>query len=417
MKIIIIGNVPLPDIAERLGKSTVYGGWLVAISNHLKLLPDKQLVYCFPQNRTMALIDKQINGIHYYGFYENMDDTNCYQEMVDNFTYIFQKELPDVVHIFGTEYAHALAVVKSQIDLDKVVVSVQGLTKIIADHYCTRIPESIANQIYIDGNGNKKSIRLEQEDFYYKAKNEREVFACIRNVEGRTEFDRAFTKLVNKNIRYFHCNRILRDSFYENKWEYEKCEKNTIFLSQASYPVKGLHIFLEALVYVKKYYSNIRVKIAGDNIVAASSDKCSPYGNYIKLLVEQYNLADNIVFLGSLNEKRMCEEYLKANMFVIPSVIENSPNSLVEAMILGVPCIAADVGGVAGMISHNSEGKVYRTDAPYMLAFYIMEYLENPKMAIDMGLAARKRVIKQYSPMSVMKDVISMYEMIGGHCE
>ena len=66
----------------------------------------------------------------------------------------------------------------------------------------------------------------------------------------------------------------------------------------------------------------------------------------------------------------MCEQYLKANVFVLPSAIENSPNSLGEAMMLGTPTVVSDVGGVKNMIDHEKEGYVYQPDASYMIAYY-----------------------------------------------
>ena len=77
---------------------------------------------------------------------------------------------------------------------------------------------------------------------------------------------------------------------------------------------------------------------------------------------------DAVTFLGSLSGKQMKENYLKANVFVLPSTIENSPNSLGEAMLLGLPCAAADVGGVTDMLESGSEGIVFQGTAPYMLS-------------------------------------------------
>ena len=89
------------------------------------------------------------------------------------------------------------------------------------------------------------------------------------------------------------------------------------------------------------------------------------------------DLERNVVFTGPLDEEKMCQRYLKSNVFVCPSSIENSPNSLGEAMVLGVPCVASDVGGVSDMLKHKEEGFVYQTDAPYMLAHYVCEIFEN----------------------------------------
>ncbi len=70
-------------------------------------------------------------------------------------------------------------------------------------------------------------------------------------------------------------------------------------------------------------------------------------------------MRSKIHFLGSLDAEKMKQAYLDANVFVLPSTIENSPNSLGEAMLLGVPCVAADVGGVTDLL-HAGEGFVPR---------------------------------------------------------
>ena len=86
---------------------------------------------------------------------------------------------------------------------------------------------------------------------------------------------------------------------------------------------------------------------------------------------KEYGLEQHIRYLGTLNEQDMCRQYLKANVFVSASSIENSSNSLSEAMILGVPCIASDAGGTISLFQHEHDGFLYQADAPYLLAYYI----------------------------------------------
>ena len=69
-----------------------------------------------------------------------------------------------------------------------------------------------------------------------------------------------------------------------------------------------------------------------------------------------------------MNEEQICARYLSANVFICPSSIENSPNSLGEAQLLGVPCIASYVGGIPDMIPNKQCGSVYRFDEVVMLA-------------------------------------------------
>ena len=88
-------------------------------------------------------------------------------------------------------------------------------------------------------------------------------------------------------------------------------------------------------------------------------------------LIKKYSLQNNIIFTGILNEKEMKQKFLESHIFVSSSAIENSPNSVGEAMVLGIPIISSYVGGVPDMIEHKKEGYLYQPDAPYMLAHYI----------------------------------------------
>ena len=117
-------------------------------------------------------------------------------------------------------------------------------------------------------------------------------------------------------------------------------------------------------------------------------------------------------FTGILYEKQMCERHLKSHVFVCPSSIENSPNSLGEAMILGVPCVASDVGGVADMLKHQEEGFVYQADAPYMLAHFVCEVFADDEIALQISVNARKHAMRTHDPEKNLKALLSIYEQI-----
>ena len=87
-------------------------------------------------------------------------------------------------------------------------------------------------------------------------------------------------------------------------------------------------------------------------------------------------------FTGSLREDQMIAEYLNAHLFICPSSIENSPNSLGEAQLLGVPVIASYVGGVPDMVTHGETGLLYRFEEVEMLAEGIRNLFMNMALAL-----------------------------------
>ena len=97
-----------------------------------------------------------------------------------------------------------------------------------------------------------------------------------------------------------------------------------------------------------------------------------------------------MIFSGNLNAAEMMHEYLLANVFVCPSSIENSSNSLGEAQILGVPCVASYVGGVPDMMT-GCEQNLYRFEDIEMLAYKICEIFDREGQQVNVSNIALER--------------------------
>ena len=105
---------------------------------------------------------------------------------------------------------------------------------------------------------------------------------------------------------------------------------------------------------------------------------------------------------------------LKANAFVLPSAIENSPNSLGEAMLMGVPSVASCVGGVQDLVKDRVDGFIYPYNEPYMMAHYVMQLFEDTDIATRMSEKARENAANVYSRAKNADDLISIYRDITG---
>ena len=95
-----------------------------------------------------------------------------------------------------------------------------------------------------------------------------------------------------------------------------------------------------------------------------------------------------------------------------PSIVENSPNSLAEAMILGVPCVATSAGGVPSLMRDGHEGLLCSPNDVYGLAGMICAIASEPALAARLGANARSRALRRHEPRVVAQATIDMYDSI-----
>jgi glycosyltransferase involved in cell wall biosynthesis len=422
MNILWVTNIALPEASLLMNeKPTPFGGWFVSASARLADEDSIELSIAFPKNglRTVQILKgKKIN---YYAFPLVSEKDVSFNKRNSYLEKILDETRPNVVHIFGTEYPHTLAMVNA-CQKEKVVISIQGLISIIQRHYMSGLPENVQKRFTLRDFIKQDNLNQQQKKFIKRGEFEIEALQKVKHIIGRTTWDRACTFQINPDAQYHFCNETLSDEFYKHIWDIGKCEKHSIFVSQGSYPIKGLHFMLEAMPLILKCFPDTKLYVGGQNITKTytlkEKLKISSYGKYIKELIGRYKLRKSVVFTGILDEKQMCERYLKSNVFVCTSSIENSPNSLGEAMILGVPCVASDVGGVADLLNHREEGFVYQTDAPYMLAHYVCEIFANDDLALQFSKKAREHAIKTHNKEENTKRMMEIYrEIIGQSIE
>ncbi len=436
MRVLWLCNIMLPLIAEKLHmEGSVKEGWISGILERFIQdggKSDVELGIAFPTGDALGSFQDIFtwNGIPIscYGFAENLDTPQMYQpDMEKRLQEIVEHFKPDVVHIFGTEYPHALAMAKVVEDKHKLLVGMQGVISLCAEEYFAMLPSSVINRKTFRDRLKKDSVLQQQEKFALRGKHEEQILRLVGNVTGRTAFDKAFCKNVNADANYYVMNETMRPCFYEGRWELETCEKHRIFFSQADYPLKGFHFVLEALPKILHKYPDAKIVIAGNNIIRKGlmgKIKISSYGKYLADLIEKYQLQDKIQFLGKLSAEQMKQEYLKCHTFVSASVLENSPNSVAEAMLLGVPVISSNVGGVPSMLTDRSDGLLFDKGDVDGLVNAVLE-MWNPKpaagvlymsgqatLAEKLGKAGAVRAKKAHDGEANFKRLLEIYHMI-----
>lgn len=418
MKILWLTNIPLPEASLLLkDKPLPFGGWLLGVSEALSSREYTNLSVAFPQKGIKGY--KKLSGerIDYYAFSPIKTNDAEALSSIELFQNIIDDANPDIVHIHGTELAHSLTMIKT-CELNNVnsVISIQGLVSKIAKHMYANLPNKAIFGFTLRNYMNHDSVYWMKKSFQKRGKNEIEALKRTFHIIGRTTWDRAITNQINPKAEYHFCNETLRGEFYKHQWNINNCEKHSIFLSQGQYSIKGLHYVLEAMSSVLKEFPGTKIHIAGKDITKDDTfrDKLimTYYGKHIRKLIDEYDLGGNVFFTGPLNEKQMCQEYLKAHVFICPSSIENSPNSLGEAMLLGVPSIASYVGGIPDMMKHEKEGFLYQHDAPYMLAYYICKIFKDEDTALKISKKAREHALNTHDFDINVNKLISIYKSI-----
>ncbi len=410
MKVMWVCNILLPEFAKEISEPISAGGsWMVALAKDMSTCEEVKLVICAPYNGE-NIKSKKINNIIYYAV--------PYKGMKEHWRHITKNVKPDVIHIHGTEYEHANILIKACPD-ENHVTSIQGLTSVYANHYLANLPHSVVRKYSFRDFMKRKNIIKTQREWFKNANIEREIISSVDNIVGRTTWDKACSYMINPKANYHYCSESLRDSFYNTEWSYDECEKHSIFISQGTYPIKGLHMAIEALPQLVKEYPNVKIYVAGNNITKADTFieklKRGYYGIYIEKLIERKNLKDKIIFLGPLSEKAFCERMKKSHVFLSPSSIENSPNSVGEAMILGVPCISSNVGGVSDMIKDKVEGFLYPFDEPYMISYYISQVFKSKELALHLSKNSKEKGKIIFDRNNNLKTIINIYkEVING---
>jgi glycosyltransferase involved in cell wall biosynthesis len=424
MKVLLLTNIVPPQISGIIGrKKVVTGGWLHSIVDYLSKQPKMEIGICVPDGRTEVLVSGAINGLTYY-FYPEKNSSEYLLQTDKIFSEILNDFNPDIINIFGTEYPRTLSMINSAHNA-KVVITMTGIISIYANHYFGRVPirMQLPNWRLIFKLG-KKFMNIPtlwdgRKEFIKRGRYEIEAINKAKYIIGRTRFDKAFVLNENPDIKYFHCNESLRNPFYNNDWSFEKCIKHSIFLPQAGYPIKGFEVFLEGLKILKRKYQDVKVFIPGVSVFALKNSIkskikiiASDYDSYIKKLVDRYGLWENITFVGLLDEEEMMMTMKKCNVFVLPSAVENSPNTLGEAMLLGMPCVSACVGGVQDLMSDSKEGFLYPYDEPHIMAYQISTIFDDADTAKRLGNNAKKRASVTHNLENNMRQLIDIYTKV-----
>ena len=415
MKILWLVNIVMPELAVHLGeKPSVFGGWLTGALEAVRAA-GHGIVICTTREKA-----------HEVRFCPDLQTTYLLLDTETDFAHVLQKEEPDLVHIWGTEFEPSHALAKAA-DPEKLLVTIQGSLEIIKDHARAGIPESLCRDTMLHKclrrlRKGGQAIDLQKKSFEARAKFEVETLRRAKYIHGGSAWGNDVARAIHPGCTTCDANLLLRSSFYDAPlWDMDLCEKHTIY-ALCTYPLKGFHKLLEAMPTVLERFPDAKIIAVGQGIThrpyrglrKAVMDAAPDYQWYLQGLMDKLKLWDHVEFVGYLSEDRVREQLYRANVFVSPSAMENQSTALGEAMLLGVPSVASRVGAMEEMIDSGEDGFLYEFENAEALAEKICRIFENRDLALEFSQKGRLHAARTYDREKNCRDLLAMYEMIGG---
>lgn len=403
-----------------MGENTsfVNEGWISGVFEMAIKDPNINMTVLCAYNKGLT---GKAESFTWYTYKENKKDEECLSDQQKKyFEKVIKEVSPDIIHIWGSEYPHALAMFRAAEACncsEKVVVWLQGLISVCSQPYYfyAGMPTEAVRKETLYDKFVGTSMKRMQMNFSIRGKFEHELLNSVKYVIGRTEWDKQYVEFINPCINYYHCNETMRKVFYDGIWNLERCKRRTIFVSQASYSLKGFHLLLEALRILKAKYKDIKVLVSGYNIADLSSFKqkikAKSYGLFLRKIIDTYSLNDSIDFVGRLDASRMKEAYLKSNIVVSCSSIENSSNTVSEAMLLGVPVVASKVGGIPSVLGVE-KSLLYKWDDMYEMASCIDRAFSNDDLLLEISQREKERAKEMFNIENNYQNLIDIYMSI-----
>ena len=420
-KIKVLWFTNTPSLYNRGNNEYNGGGWIESLERLVRdnIEIDLAISFFYPQEKNKS----RKNNSTYYPIYRNTNNKNIVKKLFNNWNLIsynkksFQKKIlsvlndfkPDVIQVFGTEGPFSIVQELTRIP---VMIHLQGIINPYLDAF---YPPNISFwDIIFSKDFLLQNITGSSPIFAYnlfkKQTNKEKVFLSLAKfISGRTHWDKMITKVMNPKAQYFHINEVLRPVFYEKNISLKKKKKSVVYrITSVLSPqlLKGIDLVFSSAKRFLDFYDIDFVW----QIIGIKSD--SKYVKFYEKINGINHKEIKISFLGVLNENELVNILVNSDVFVHPSYIDNSPNSLCEAQIIGIPTIACNVGGVSSLINHSKTGFLIPSNGVFELCYYLSSLHENKDLSEDISMQAKKVALERHNKEKIITKLINKYKKI-----
>lgn len=390
------------------------GGWIASLERIMRQYhPEISLGIAFEHEDTC--FRKESGNVTYYPMHKKISGKDKFRVKFDyaydwqllkkNVMAVVEDFKPDIIQCFGSEWP--FAAIASEVSVP-VVVHMQGFMNAItvacqlsySDYDRFRYSGFHPMQIY-------RNWRMNCRKAYVDGA-ERQILKSVKYFMGRTHWDKRVVEHYGSNAQYYHCEEAIRQEIYDtpHRWQFAQQPKMSLITVSQATEVKGNEMILRTARILKEdFHFDFVWKVAGNK------DCFRQFEKKTGILASDVN----VELLGFIDAQTIARELSQAQLYIHPAIIDNSPNSLCEAQLVGCPVVSANVGGISQLVEDGKTGILYPYNEPHTLAFRIME-LHNNRMLLEALSGEESRVArKRHAPETIAADMTDIYSKIITH--
>lgn len=364
------------------------GNWLVNLATSLAQAAGVELHIISHSSKTPSDRYFEHNQIHFHllrykfpglqkGFphYFRLDTFSKYAAFRAKAVKLVRSIDPDIVHADGTEGAYAV----TALDLKKEYPSVVSIQGVIHD-LVKRHP----------------SVFFRIQKLW-----ERKAILGLDHFGCRTVWDKGFVSELNPKATVHYMPEAIDDVFFNTQWLGIGTKK--ILFVGTIVQRKGIEDLIVALAQLRKTENQLHLSVVGGGN--------SEYVKGLKHRCETLGISNHVHWLGFLDSAKIAQELSNTAAYVLPSYSDNSPNSLCEAMAVGVPSVAYSTGGIPSLMTKGKDGFLSSTGSIQELIEGIQFCLQ-PDNAARISTAAQERAKGRNSRDQVTQVTLQVYKNI-----
>lgn len=409
MRVLWFTNDVMPAVQRRKGRSNFGSGhWMPSLLDSLLRRPGVQV-----EIATLAPGEKddqfEDGGVTYFIIGQPSRPGiffRCRRRDLRACVTLVRERAPDLVHIHGTERFYGLIAARGLISVP-AIISIQGLLgPYLPTFFGALSPGDLWRSHRVLELATRRGLLWLYWDYVRGARREQEILARATSFMGRTDWDRAHLRSASPSSRYYHVGEVLRGVFKEKSWQVSQCERHSVIFTNCGEPRRGSEILISAIRIVRRHFPDTTLRLAG------RIGTRSGYHRFLRRQIADAGLSGVVEFLGGLDGNVMARELCRAHVFALASYIENSPNSLCEAMQVGLPCVASFAGGIPSLVEHGRSGLLYPVGDAALLADAIMRIFRDADLATSLGAAARDAASNRHAPELVVSQLLNAYRNV-----